>query len=195
MRAYLHQCSHYVGTRRQASFFSFHSDSCNPHTHQKNEEKQLQDARRSCKIGPRSSGQVAITLKVPRTVPSFQSQIISVDYNITVFVDTMSTFGGVLKCTLPVTIGTVPAGTVPGMPVSRRVPSAPFAMEPPIPSAPTYSELEQFENGFFSAPPAYSPGPSAPSAGMTPSAPPSYEESMTLMSGSNIPLEVSSSSS
>ncbi|CAI2327329.1 unnamed protein product [Caenorhabditis sp. 36 PRJEB53466] len=149
-----------------------------PHQHHKNDEKIVAEGRRNVDVPACSKGQVILSLKIPAIVPSFQCPIITVDYCISVKVDTGATFGNTLKCEFPLIIGTIP---IRQMAMPAGFPTAPPATMPTVnPSAPPYPTVG--DQG-ASAPPVYPSGapsapPASPTAPGTFGLPPSYEESV-----------------
>lgn len=180
------QLSHFFASRGHSSHpcEPMATGYSHPGHHQKNDEKVVAESRRNIDVAPCSKGQVVLSMKIPAIVPSFQCPIISVDYCISIKIDTQTTFGSTLKCEFPLIIGTIP---IRQLTIPAGIPAAPPAtmpmMAPSGPSAPPYPVVAD------GAPPAYpSAPPSSPGAprasgasGAFPEAsapPPSYEESM-----------------
>lgn len=160
-----------------AHFHASHGGSINAthHTHHKNDAKCVAESRRSLEIAPRTRQQVVLSMKIPAIVPSFQCPIISVDYCVSVKLDTASTFGGTLKVEFPLILGTIPIRQL--LPVGATAP--PAAMPTVSPAAPPYPVVaEGAPYAYPAAPSAPPPSPGAPGAPPMASAPPSYEESM-----------------
>uniref|UniRef100_A0A1I7T7V3 Arrestin_C domain-containing protein n=1 Tax=Caenorhabditis tropicalis TaxID=1561998 RepID=A0A1I7T7V3_9PELO len=164
------------------------------HTHHKNAEKCVGESRREVNLAPKTRGQSLLSMKIPAIVPSFECPIISVDYCISVKLDTDSLFGGTLKVEFPLIIGTIPirqmaplaGSTVPAVypTVSPSAPPYPVVaggavggpVYPGSSSAPPYPVVAGGASSVYPSAPPVSPGGAQ---GTVPSAPPpSYEESM-----------------
>lgn len=118
--------------------------------------EKLQKCEIKCSIAPFKSDTILLNLRIPElTTPSFESKLISVNYNVMVALDTLSVFEGTLEWEFPIVIGTVPIGNPETLRPAEMfeeplAPEETLSIGPP----PSYQECCK-QTGFWSSPSEY----------------------------------------
>ncbi|EFO99437.1 hypothetical protein CRE_22287 [Caenorhabditis remanei] len=164
VRAELHQHSHYHG-----SLHSLLGTCSSHHEHHKDDSKRVVESRKNIKIAAKSQGREELKMKLPKLTPTFECPIISVEYCLSVKLDTETSMNNTLHCEFNIIIGTIPTNQPQPIVLSSSVPQVPSA-------PPAIERTESMPPPYFLVPPTKmsddTAGPSAP--------PPTYEESVSI---------------
>lgn len=125
VRAELHQHSHYNASKNHGLLCTHSSY----HEHHKDESKRIAEARKSIKIAPKTAGREMLRMKIPKSPPTFTSPIISIEYCLSVRLDTLTTLNNTLHCEFDIIIGTVPITESIVEPTVTTFPSDPPVLE------------------------------------------------------------------